>query len=536
MVNDGIIKQIYNSEIGKLLGDMINTQVFVSKQQKRCFENWTMALKVVVIGGGISGMIIANALQDLDIDLVIYDQKEELMKHGYQMNIDQNGAYCLAKLSFALYHDIYKKHFGNKLVKCSYIDNYGKTLCEIPMRLKDENKDCSSISQYETRSFFANELYEIMMDNIKEKTKVILNKKVIKIEGDKSNISTLHFEDGSTDTANIVIMANCNYSSIFKDLSKPESTNMCFISGWCNVKFDTHAKYPGVVLLKQYFKRKILPIFLTPKSQIMLYFGGKSKVSFLITASKQEMSKRLNGKSSSKDILSLVIDLISCIDNPAIHYLVKYGFWNERLNELDLKNRKIKLKKQREKKSKTFAIDDLSSDSDDDRYDKFGATTTYPLIHDIFEMNVPSIKEHKNICFISSKLYPRFGFDISCILEDALGLKQLLKSSNKNTDICNLLKTFNEKRYCRLKDINNICKEYWFPATRLQYIIKKWLLYLTPLPRIFKQQNKMLKNLINDTNCNVTSFEVDWTPFIVVVSIFITIVMGIIIGLYHALS
>lgn len=56
-------------------------------------------LKVIIVGGGISGLTLANCLQHADIDFVLLEGRENIgLHHGAGVGIEPSGARILDQL------------------------------------------------------------------------------------------------------------------------------------------------------------------------------------------------------------------------------------------------------------------------------------------------------------------------------------------------------------------------------------------------------------------------------------------------------
>lgn len=127
--------------------------------------------KTIVIGGGLGGLSAANALQQLGLDVSVYEKAAEPMELGAGIVLAANAMKALDKLGLGKQ----VRQMGSTVKKAEIRTWDGKLLVDLPVH--------EQAKQYGTYSYLIHraELQSILYQNLKPGT-VILGKKLISIE------------------------------------------------------------------------------------------------------------------------------------------------------------------------------------------------------------------------------------------------------------------------------------------------------------------------------------------------------------------
>ncbi len=146
--------------------------------------------KVAIVGAGIAGLSIAYNLKKLNIDVTVFEKSSELRDNGLGFLIMSNGMGMFNQMGI----ENFIKDKGNVIEKFVSVDKYSNVLKDSPI------ENCLAIN----RSNCINAVYNQLGEE-----SVSFGKELIKyasVEGTDQKI--LHFKDGSTFTADILIGAD----------------------------------------------------------------------------------------------------------------------------------------------------------------------------------------------------------------------------------------------------------------------------------------------------------------------------------------
>ncbi|THW08584.1 FAD/NAD(P)-binding domain-containing protein [Aureobasidium pullulans] len=160
----------------------------------------TTPLKVVVVGGGIAGLTLANALEQASIDYVLLERRQEIAPQvGASIGIMSNGCRIMDQLGCrdALYACV-------EPIQWIYDrDSAGKLLTK--------PNGVSQLMQSRSGYGFAfsdrQDILQVLYDNLKDKSKVLVGKKLSLVR-QQSNGVTVVCEDGSSYTGDILAGAD----------------------------------------------------------------------------------------------------------------------------------------------------------------------------------------------------------------------------------------------------------------------------------------------------------------------------------------
>lgn len=145
--------------------------------------------KIIVVGGGIGGLTMANCLQLQGLDFDLYEQAPRLTEVGAGIGMSRSALHVLEKIGVSER----VRQSGSFTRHACLTDKDLNLIRELPVEL-------DSICIYRTR------LVEILGKNIPS-DKVHLNKRIKSIE-DTKELVRVFFEDGTTAQANCLIAAD----------------------------------------------------------------------------------------------------------------------------------------------------------------------------------------------------------------------------------------------------------------------------------------------------------------------------------------
>ncbi|USK49605.1 FAD-dependent monooxygenase [Bacillus sp. CMF12] len=158
--------------------------------------------KTIVIGGGLGGLSAANALQQLGLDVSVYEKAAELKELGAGIVLAANAMKALDKLGLGEQ----VRQMGSAVKKAEIRTWDGKLLVDLPVHVQAK--------QYGTYSYLIHraDLQSILYQNLKPGT-VILGKKLISREQDASKISA-KFEKEEVVEGDLLIGADGVHSQV----------------------------------------------------------------------------------------------------------------------------------------------------------------------------------------------------------------------------------------------------------------------------------------------------------------------------------
>lgn len=154
--------------------------------------------KLTIIGGGIGGLTLANALQHFKIEFEIYEAASELTEVGAGIGISESTITILEKLGLG---EKIKKS-GNYVQDAIVVDKMGRTIRKLPIK---NGGFC----------IHRMHLIEILKENI-DPSRVFLNHNLTSINNNKQQRTSLTFENGKTIETEYVIASDGINSKIRK--------------------------------------------------------------------------------------------------------------------------------------------------------------------------------------------------------------------------------------------------------------------------------------------------------------------------------
>jgi 2-polyprenyl-6-methoxyphenol hydroxylase-like FAD-dependent oxidoreductase len=176
--------------------------------------------KLVIIGGGVAGLSLANFLQKKNIGFNLYEKRNESVSKGHGFIITDEG---LEKLSTIIDIDLLYS-MGNILNEYSSYDNLGKLL---------ENKKLDKIFVVSRSS-----LLSLLESNL-PKENMHLNKYMQHLEFDSKNIKKIYFDDGTVIYPSTVIAADGSRSRIREQIFPDNKLNLTQVNEIVNIIEDT---------------------------------------------------------------------------------------------------------------------------------------------------------------------------------------------------------------------------------------------------------------------------------------------------------
>lgn len=167
-------------------------------------------MKVAIIGAGIGGLTTAIALQQLDIDVTVYESAQQIKPLGAGIGLATNAIKALEKLGIA--QKVIAK--GNKVVSLQVLDEEGRII-------RDHNTTLLPAAERgENLVIHRADLHEVLLQQIDSKS-LVLGKRCIHIV-QKDREASIYFADQTRAEADLVIAADGIHSAIRQQLL-PES-------------------------------------------------------------------------------------------------------------------------------------------------------------------------------------------------------------------------------------------------------------------------------------------------------------------------
>lgn len=177
------------------------------------------AFRVIIIGGGLSGALLANGLINNEVDVTVYERdKEETKREGYQIRLGEPSLSgfraCLPPAHVATIEQKFGVSANGERTQkpytapCIYSPSF-KVLLDLG-KLPTYSIS-TAISRIVLRNF--------LVDPVKQKGRIEFNKpfshySIIedKESGDKVRV---HFSDGSTDVCDVLVGADGSASKVY---------------------------------------------------------------------------------------------------------------------------------------------------------------------------------------------------------------------------------------------------------------------------------------------------------------------------------
>ena len=181
--------------------------------------------KVAIIGGGISGLYIANLLrQNFNYEITVYEKNNSLnLEKGYGIQLSVNSIKLLNKIGFQNIN-FNEKFFPNRVNFYSLKDK--SKICDLDISVFNDSGDkYTTLQRFTLIDFLRNKLPSNLIN---------FNKKVIEVEN-VSEITKVTFEDKSSIECNYLIISDGAFSKtrslIVNKEIKPKYFNSIAVRG-----------------------------------------------------------------------------------------------------------------------------------------------------------------------------------------------------------------------------------------------------------------------------------------------------------------
>jgi 2-polyprenyl-6-methoxyphenol hydroxylase-like FAD-dependent oxidoreductase len=169
------------------------------------------AMKVIIAGGGISGLTLANALEQAGVDYVLLERRDKIDPNiGQSIASEPNGARILDQLGIM---EAWKPH-AQPCHDWYERDTKGKVLHRTDS-LELTKARHGYYVEFGERVNYLRSIY----NNLKDKSKVLVGKGVVSVEESDTEV-TVRCEDGSSYTGDILVGADGVRSKIKEELWK----------------------------------------------------------------------------------------------------------------------------------------------------------------------------------------------------------------------------------------------------------------------------------------------------------------------------
>ncbi|KAK4445725.1 hypothetical protein QBC34DRAFT_441370 [Podospora aff. communis PSN243] len=160
--------------------------------------------RVIIAGGGVAGLVLANALERGGVDYVLLERRSEIAPvSGASICMVPNGCRILDQLGF------YEPFFDSTVPVNEVFDRDKNGNPLAPG--SDFAQLQTARTGYQLSFGDRRALLQIMYDGLKDKSKVLLNKKLIEVDNSDDGV-TVTCEDGTLYTGDILLGADGVYS------------------------------------------------------------------------------------------------------------------------------------------------------------------------------------------------------------------------------------------------------------------------------------------------------------------------------------
>ncbi|KAF9437964.1 hypothetical protein BGZ76_010418, partial [Entomortierella beljakovae] len=165
-------------------------------------------LRVIIVGGGIGGLTLANMFEKTDIEYVILERATRIKALGSSLGLDASSLPVMEQLG--LLQDFYNA--SNPVRRFNFYNDDIKSIGNVDF------SDLEEIGGYPAIILDRPAFYNILLKNL-PKGKILYNKRVLAIEQDLEG-ATAKCADGSSYVADIVVGADGAYSAVRQNMYK----------------------------------------------------------------------------------------------------------------------------------------------------------------------------------------------------------------------------------------------------------------------------------------------------------------------------
>ncbi|KAI8316385.1 hypothetical protein K4K61_007289 [Colletotrichum sp. SAR11_59] len=162
-----------------------------------------MGIKIIIVGGSVAGLSLANMLEKFDIDYTILEAYSQIAPQvGASIGLLPNGLRILDQLGC---YERLREAAGNYYHRVVFRDAKGKPISSNPGPTISERMEKQQM------------LLQILYDNLKQKDKVLTNKRVVHVETSSTGV-VVRTEDGSTYTGDILVGGDGVHSKVRQEM------------------------------------------------------------------------------------------------------------------------------------------------------------------------------------------------------------------------------------------------------------------------------------------------------------------------------
>ncbi|KAI8217131.1 FAD-dependent monooxygenase andE [Colletotrichum sp. SAR 10_86] len=172
-----------------------------------------MGIKIIIVGGSVAGLSLANMLEKFDIDYTILEAYSQIAPQvGASIGLLPNGLRILDQLGC---YERLREAAGNYYHRVVFRDAKGKPISSSPGPTISERmeKHAGYASLWVDRQM----LLQILYDNLKQKVKVLTNKRVVHVETSSTGV-VVKTEDGSTYAGDILVGGDGVHSKVRQEM------------------------------------------------------------------------------------------------------------------------------------------------------------------------------------------------------------------------------------------------------------------------------------------------------------------------------
>ena len=263
--------------------------------------------KVAIIGGGISGLYIANLFrQNSNYEITVYEKNNSVnLEKGYGIQLSVNSIKLLNKIGFQSIN--FKEKFYPKKVNFYSLKNKNK-ICDLDLSIfNDINDKYTTLQRFTLIDFLINKLPSNLIN---------YNKKVIEVQN-KSTISKVIFEDNTS--------INCDYLIISDGIFS--KTRSLIVNKETKPKYFNSIAIRGTILKKDLnnFNYNDISLFLGSNLHSVIYpVNQNGEFNFVTILRKTLNSQQLddyNLFNSNEFVSSILLEISKQIDRNIIENL-----------------------------------------------------------------------------------------------------------------------------------------------------------------------------------------------------------------------